>query len=133
MDKTRNFEAAKEWHRYANMDLVSANHLLTLHPVPFEIIAYLCQQCGEKYLKSYLIYNDQDVIKTHDLTLLMNLCVEFNESFAALETQCKTLLRYITDTRYPSRLELTDQDIQVALEYAAEIKDFVLKIIDEDR
>ena len=106
-------DAVKEWHEYAENDLMSARYLLNMRPVPLEIIAYHCQQCAEKYLKSYLVYNDQDVIKTHDLLKLCRLCEEFEKEFLKIENQCSVLFTYITDTRYPGqKLELTDNDIK---------------------
>jgi len=132
MDKMNSFEAAKEWHRFAEMDLSTAKHSLINYPVPFEIIAYHCQQCGEKYLKSYLVYKDQDVVKTHDLVELGNLCAVFDESFLDMKQQYKILTTYITLTRYPSNLELTDYHIKQAIEYAEEIKSFVLERVAEE-
>ena len=125
-------DAVKEWHEYAERDLSSAKYLLNMRPVPLEIIAYLCQQCAEKYLKSYLVYNDQDVIKTHDLVELIKLCAEFEKEFLSLEKQCTILFKYVTDTRYPrQKLELNDYDIKKALEYAEVVKNFVLNKIQE--
>ena len=126
MDSMSIMETVKEWHEFAERDLSVAKHSLNMRPVPLEIIAYLCQQCGEKYLKSYLVYNDQDVVKTHDLIKLSDLCAAFDESFRNLKKQCKALSEYIVLTRYPSKLDLTDYHIKQALEYAGEIKDFVL-------
>ena len=123
----------QEWHEYAERDLVSAKHLLTLHPIPLEIIAYHCQQCAEKYLKSYLAFNDQDIEKTHNLLKLCNLCAEFEQGFLTLKNKCSILFTYIADTRYPPKLDLTDRDVKMALEYAEEIKQFVLKHIATER
>ncbi|MCL2071841.1 MAG: HEPN domain-containing protein [Oscillospiraceae bacterium] len=124
-------ELVKEWHEYAERDLMSAKHLLTMRPVPNEVIAFLSQQCAEKYIKSYLVYQNADVVRTHDLVMLIKLCAKFNSKFIGIEKQCSILLRYIADTRYPSqRFDLTEYDIKKALEYAEEIKEFVLGIID---
>ena len=129
MDKMHIIEAVKEWHRYAEMDLFTANHMIDIYPTPFEIITYHCQQCAEKYLKSYLVYNDQDVVKTHNLVELCNLCASFEEDYLTIKRQCQILTRYASATRYPSKLDLTDHDVKIALEYAREVKEFVLKII----
>ncbi len=40
------------------MDLRSAEHLLKMHPVPIEIICYLCQQSAEKYLLAGSVFNE---------------------------------------------------------------------------
>ncbi|MDR2571747.1 MAG: HEPN domain-containing protein [Oscillospiraceae bacterium] len=125
-------EAAKEWHRYAEMDLITAKHSLSLRPTPLEIIAYLCQQCAEKYLKSYLVYSEKDIIKTHDLRLLCELCSELCADFDGILKPCSVLVRYATDTRYPfMKLDLTDHHIKTAIEYAEDIKSFVLERIIE--
>ena len=123
-------DAVREWHEYAERDLSVSKHLLSLYPIPLEIIAYHCQQCAEKYLKSYLVYNDEDIVKIHDLNKLRGLCSEFDANFASIENQCQILTRYVTDTRYPSqKLELTDSDIKKAIEYAETIREFVLSKI----
>jgi hypothetical protein len=33
-----------QWLRLAENDLISANHLLSLHPYKLEVICYLCEQ-----------------------------------------------------------------------------------------
>jgi HEPN domain-containing protein len=126
MDK---MDMVKEWHKYAEMDLNSANHLLTLRPTPLEIIAYHCQQSAEKYLKSYLVYMDKDVVKTHDLRLLCEMCSELCGRFDEIIKQCSVLVQYVANTRYPSPFELTNEDIKQALKYAGEIKVFVIDMI----
>ena len=130
MDNMSNIEAAQEWHEYAERDLNSAKYLLDMRPVPLEIIAYHCEQCVEKYLKSYLVYQNQDIEKTHDLIKICHSCAKFEKDFLTLESKCYVLFSYVTDTRYPSmNLQLTDYDVKKALEYAEEIKEFVLKNI----
>lgn len=47
MDK---LQFAQEWFHIAETDLSSAKHLASMHPSPFEIICYHCQQAAEKYL-----------------------------------------------------------------------------------
>lgn len=44
-------EITREWLNFAEMDINSANYLLTMRPTPIEIICYHCQQCAEKALK----------------------------------------------------------------------------------
>jgi len=53
-----NHDLIAEWFHYSDMDLASAEHLQTMHPQPFEIICFLCQQSAEKNLKGYLIYKN---------------------------------------------------------------------------
>ncbi len=50
-----NEAVAKEWYKFADMDLAAAEFLKTMVPTtPIEIICYHCQQAAEKYLKGFL-------------------------------------------------------------------------------
>ena len=42
-----NLARAQEWQRLAEMDLVSAEYLMGMRPVPVEIICYHCQQSAK--------------------------------------------------------------------------------------
>jgi HEPN domain-containing protein len=53
----KNHDIAIEWFKMAEIDINSANFLLAMKPVPFEIICYHCQQCVEKYLKGFIALN----------------------------------------------------------------------------
>jgi len=61
------------------MDLDSAEYLLNMHPIPIEIICYLCQQSAEKYLKGYLVLHDINPPKIHDLNQLRKLCSDYSD------------------------------------------------------
>ena len=69
----KNESDVKEWVRFADMDVLSANHLNEIqYPKPLEIICFHCQQAAEKMLKALIIANDGEVRKTHDLGLLID-------------------------------------------------------------
>ena len=40
---------SSEWLEFAKMDLGAAEYLLTMHPLPVEIICYHCEQAAEKF------------------------------------------------------------------------------------
>ena len=48
---------SSEWLDFAYMDLSAAEHLLTMRPLPVEIICYHCEQAAEKFLKATLVQN----------------------------------------------------------------------------
>ena len=74
----KNKSDVKEWVRFADMDVLSANHLNEIqHPKPLEIICYHCQQAAEKMLKALIIAYDGELQKTHDLGLLTDQLSEF--------------------------------------------------------
>ena len=120
-------ETAVEWFQYADTDLAAAEYLQNMHPQPLNIICYHCHQSVEKYLKGYLIFNGvEQPLKTHDLTLLYEMCHEYNEQFSKIKRACFALNRYSVQPRYPGDIEITVTDMQKALEYARIVRGFKL-------
>lgn len=124
-----NLSLAQEWQKLAEMDLRSAEHLLTMHPVPIEVICYHCQQSAEKNLKAYLVLNNQEPPRTHDLERLCELCQELSGEFKAIACICSDLTTYGTQPRYPMSFVLEEQDMRRALRGAKEIRNFFLKLV----
>ena len=129
MDKT----IVNEWLKYANNDLEAANHLLTLYPLKLEIICYLCQQSAEKMLKAFWLYSEIFPPKTHDLELLRSKCEEFDASFFELVGECIRLNDYSSQPRYPFNLEITDEDMLMAMKDSKRISEFVTSLITLDK
>jgi len=129
MDKT----TVKEWLKYASNDLEAANHLLTLFPLKLEIICYLCQQSAEKMLKAFWLYSDVFPPKTHDLEVLRSKCEEFDASFLNLAGECIRLNDYSSQPRYPFSLEITEEDMQMAIKDSKGISEFVKSLIAIDK
>ena len=124
-----NLAHTQEWLRLAQMDLNSAEHLLTMHPAPIEIICYHCQQSAEKYLKGFLVFCGMIPPKTHDLDELCKLCTKSNNKFGDIADFCSDLTAYGVQPRYPMELYLEEQDMYQALKAAKVIRDFVLGMI----
>ena len=69
-----------EWVRIAELDLSSAHHLFkTHHPNPLEIVCFHSQQAAEKVLKCFLVMQNIDFPKTHDLNELWKMCLSVKE------------------------------------------------------
>jgi HEPN domain-containing protein len=66
-----------------------------------DVVVYHCQQSAEKALKAYLTYQDVVFQKTHDLDVLLNLCLPFNSRFGELREMARTLTPYAVEFRYP--------------------------------
>ena len=122
---------AKEWRRLAEMDLLSAEYLLNMHPIPLEIICYHCQQAAEKYLKGYLIINGKNPPKTHDLDELCKLCTEISTVFTDIADHCSDLTAYGVQPRYPMDIKLAEQDTKQALYSTKIIRDLIIKLVPE--
>ena len=94
-------------------------------PKPIEIICYHCEQAAEKLLKGVLAYNNIDPPKTHDLVLLCNRCMEIDNEFQKLINICLELTPYATQIRYPSNIEVNDNDANYAVKLCLEMNNFV--------
>jgi HEPN domain-containing protein len=119
----------KEWFDIADTELASAKYLTDMrHPSPDAVICYLCQQATEKNLKGYLVLNDIAPPKTHNLLELSKLCESIHTNFSIFFTKCAFLNQYGVMPRYPNELQITSDDVKVALRYANDIKQFVQSI-----
>ena len=122
-----------QWLARGEEELRSAKYLSTMHrTTPDETICYLCQQSAEKYLKAFIFSHDIEPEKTHDLEELLKVCQEYNTSFSILFTKAIILKTYAVLPRYPNQLEITNQDMKTALQYAKDIQEFILNAIKED-
>jgi len=119
-------EFIAEWFHIADMDIATAEHLLTtMRPQPVEIICFLCQQSAEKNLKGYLTFiGTIEPPKTHDLSYLVTMCNKADERFEVIERACDTLTRYSVQPRYPKDTGITMAETLKALDYARQIRDF---------
>ena len=110
------------WIKKAENDIEAALFLAeTMFPTPIEIVCFHCQQAVEKYLKAYLVYNDQEPPKTHDLTELVKLCNAYDAYFLLLSPKCEYLVPFAAQTRYPGTIDPKEEDMKKALAYARDI------------
>jgi HEPN domain-containing protein len=117
----------KQWFSVADDDLKSAEYLATMYyPRPEAIICFHCQQSAEKYLKGFLFQNNIKFPKIHDLIKLLELCECIDVQFSTILSKCNILNRYSVISRYPDELEILPEDTNNAIQYAKEIRDFVM-------
>ena len=115
----------REWFRFGDMDIATAELKMEHHPQHYEIICYHCQQSAEKYLKGYLIAQSMEQPpKIHDLIRLCELCVKYNKDFSEISRQCGSLTQYGVQPRYPDEIELDETLTNKALTFAQQIKAF---------
>jgi HEPN domain-containing protein len=114
-----------EWIRYAQEDYDSAVTLEKANnPYSPRIVCTQCQQSAEKILKAYTIVKEGTRIKEHDLVRLLKQCIRHSSDFDNLNAACTALNTYAKATRYPSSMELTDSDMNQALDHAYKILEF---------
>ena len=121
-----------EWLRFANMDLDTAKYLNgNMHPTPFEIICYHCQQAAEKFLKSVFIHLNITVLKTHSLPLLVTTLLDYIDIPNEIDDISENLTQFATKTRYPQVLELDEEITKRTIAQAEQVKIWAEKIISD--
>ena len=71
--------------------------------------------------------NIEDTIipkKTHDLPYLNSLCVEIDNNFAIIKTECDFLNRFANDIRYPNKHEVSESDVNFSINAVEKIRNF---------
>ena len=114
------------WLYKAENDLKSARKLIDGEIKILDTAIYHTQQCAEKGLKAYLSYKNEEIKKTHDIEVLINLCSKIDSDFRTLLEYGIELTPYSTEYRYPD-IELTPEliDVENAIIMAEKIIEFV--------
>ncbi|MCL0062232.1 HEPN domain-containing protein [Thermodesulfovibrionales bacterium] len=118
------------WLLKAENDLKSAKKLMQGdEPLP-DTAMYHTQQCAEKTLKAYLSYKQHPIQKTHNLSVLVEICCGFDKKFEELFPYADVLTPYGIVFRYPDFNTVPDeQDVSDAVEISEKILVFVKKLI----
>jgi HEPN domain-containing protein len=125
-------EDVKEWIKYADNDLDSAKILNEAVRKHSEIICYLCAQAVEKYLKGYLIYQNIEPKKTHDLSYLNSFCIEKDNNFNKIQPLCDFLTTFAKSVRYPHKYEITEDDVTFSINAVEKVRNCkpIIELID---
>jgi HEPN domain-containing protein len=123
--------ALSKWLKKANSDIKICIHEIQHEDPVTDVICFHAQQAVEKYLKAYLIYNDKEILKTHDLSKLIYECSQVNPEFQQLfDNKIDILTRYATSIRYPDDFYIpTIDETKIALEKMYYSLEFVKKQI----
>ncbi|WP_428770334.1 HEPN domain-containing protein [Treponema sp. HNW] len=122
----KNESDVTEWVRYAEMDVLAANHLNEIqNPKPMEIICYHCQQAAEKMLKALILAYDGELQKTHDLGLLTDELSAFVTLPESILNSADSLTPYGIRIRYPQELNIQESHVIRAISDMKIVYDFV--------
>lgn len=125
MDDLKGKEIEK-WIVKSRRDLKAAQVLIANEELLLDSVVYHCQQSTEKALKGYLVFQDHELQKTHDLEVLANLCATYDSSFSELENEARILTPYAMQFRYPGdELEPDIKDAEAAIVMAVVVLEFV--------
>jgi len=116
----------QQWRELADNDLRLADFSAkNMWPVPYAIICFHCQQAVEKYLKWFLVLHDIEPPRIHDLEELEKLCEAIQPQFSVVLEKCSILSGYAVQTRYPNEVQPEKQDMDIALGFARDIREFI--------
>lgn len=90
-----------DWLNKAEEDFQFALINLKEQKTFYAQICFHFHQAIEKILKAYIIANDLEFKKIHDLVLLLNICCLKDSSLNILLEECEFLNTFYIETRYP--------------------------------
>lgn len=121
-------EEVKEWIIKAYEDYVTAKYLISL-PEDEIITSAVCfhsQQFVEKIFKAFLVLCKIKFGRTHNLSLLKELCSQKDSSIAELEVE--DLNMYAVESRYPEIFWIPSlEEARKAFEKAEHVKELMFK------
>lgn len=94
-------QSVEAWLTVADEDLWMIEAALSHDPPFVHPALFHAQQAGEKYLKAFLVWNGARFPKTHDLKLLLELCLPFDPELSILREACFALSELGVEPRYP--------------------------------
>lgn len=119
----------QQWHIKAENDLITAMNEFKAEETITDSICFHSQQSVEKYLKSYLIAQQQPIRNTHNITEILRLCIKIDEDFRELNF-ATVLTNYAVEIQYPDDFYIPDIDeAKEAYEMALKVKEFVVSKI----
>lgn len=91
-----------------------------------DVICFHAQQAAEKFLKAYLVFNQINFSRTHDIGKLLNLCAKKDLAFLTLKPTI-VLTDYAVELRYPDDFYIPDiYETKEAYDLAKRVKNFVV-------
>jgi HEPN domain-containing protein len=117
----------EEWFAISSDDLSVAIHCFeNMHPKKLAIACYHCQQSAEKALKGFLLSQNIEPPKIHDLQILCEMCIKQDASFNEIYEASSKLSPYGVVTRYPQEIAVNEIITKTALELSQAILTFCL-------
>ena len=116
-------DLVRGWLRKAASDLVAMR--ASAQAGSLDAACFHAQQAAEKYLKAYLIDQNQAVPHTHNLYKLFALCSESDPAFQQLIDTADLLTPFAVEARYDTEFWPTLQTLEQAEAAANRIARFV--------
>ena len=119
-------QSVREWVAKAEDDFGYAGMGISNGAPYHGPIAFLCQQCAEKYLKAFLVAHGVEPPKTHSIERLLDLIAPIDARIAGSLGDADNLSPYGVDIRYPADSPDMSQALaKQAFELASKVRDAV--------
>ncbi len=121
-------EETKKWLTKALNDYRTAQKLLSFpeDEIITDSVCFHAQQAVEKLLKAFLIENNINFGRTHNVEYLIKLCSTVDNEFENLFDITKRLEYYAVEVRYPDEFYIPSvEEAKEAFKAAERVKDFV--------
>ena len=117
----------QDWIDMAEDDLEVARRALGPPDSLPWVACFDAQQCAEKFLKGFLVAQNLEFLRVHDLVYLVRRCNEVEPSFDQLMMTARILMRYGAAIRYPvdGFADPDEEEASEALELATQVTVFV--------
>ncbi|MEK7111049.1 MAG: HEPN domain-containing protein [Patescibacteria group bacterium] len=96
---------------------------------------FAAQQASEKAIKAYLLFKGKTPRRIHDLSALLEDCIELEKDFKQLIDQAATLSGYYVEARYPDVgdfMGYSKEQGNEALQFAETIVSFIISKTNEN-
>ena len=122
-----------KWLSKANKDLKTALELFSQKDSDYyEIIAFHCQQCVEKYLKGFLSFHGKKIEKIHSIENLLLQCNKIEDFSSAKDLVGLTV--FAVNIRYPDyNIVLTESDLEEIVQKTNNLIKLIDIFLSEDR
>ena len=81
----------RTWLAKAENDLLNIENNVKASEIPWDTICFHAQQAAEKFLKAFMVFHGQRLVRTHDLVALLAACVPLNSSLTTRQQDCQKI------------------------------------------
>ena len=122
-----NEQTVRAWISKAESDWKTGRDEMATENPATDTICFHMQQCAEKFLKAFLIFNGREIRKTHDLAEIITECKELDPDFQKLiELKVQNLTEFGVQFRYPMEIMFPSrEETEEAIELTQKVKYFV--------
>ncbi len=110
-----------EWLQKAEGDYQVANREAKAESPVYDAVCFHAQQCIEKYLKAWLVENERNFPRTHDLIVLFDLCKDIVTELKPHRASLAFLTAFAVAFRYPGEAAMSE-DAHEALQMMETIR-----------